>query len=177
MKISIKMEYKIIILQSLGFLLIINGIKRLHVVMYSKIYECFLNSINNNESNNDIIIQNENTLQCLTLNGYNNFSFEQLITHKLYLAIFGLILSISLVTIINWKYKVEFINSLTVLCMIIGISFIAFVSNLKIHVFLNFFGELFTNNLKYSNLITGLIFPIIGILIIILSKKNKSNFR
>ena len=147
----------LIILQWFGILFLINGVLRLYYSYYS-VEILFLN-IAEESSNSPEILSILDTL-------LNSQAFFSLGTY------FIGIISIAL---INWKKKIHYINTILVSIFL----FIIFPTGLlfkgKINTFFNYFDGLFSNDDAYSYFIAGIIFILVGSILILLSKNLKNN--
>jgi hypothetical protein len=150
-----KLNLKTILFQWFGIFFLINGILRFFYSVYAKEIVYLLTVKKETNGNKSLYI------------------ISDFLLHGTYIALGALLLGIIIITIRNWKNRIHFLNTIIVLILSsslfpIGIIFSGFTSN-----YLNSFGWLFVNDYKYSFLIGGITFTIIGSFLIWKSKPTK----
>lgn len=148
-----KTNLKLILFQWIGIIFIIFGIQRFFYAFYAEDLTNWLNAKANEESVNNMHLM-------------TSFLFNR-VYYALATALFGIII----VALINWKRKNDFINTSFVFILVVLIFISRILFNILIIQYINYFEQLFTKNLKYSYLIGGIIFTIIGS--VLLWKSNR----
>jgi hypothetical protein len=143
-----KFNLKLILLECLALIFIVNGIKRFYVAYNGKEFDALLN-------------EDWEKFDSLT-----NLSGPELLVNQIYWTMISLIVGILIVGIINWKYKFGIINSIVVLILTFGISATGIYSSGIINRYLNYFCGLFAEGYGMAFLIGGLIIFLVGITIL-----------
>lgn len=143
-----KLNFILILFQWFGLFFLINGILRLFYSFYA---EQILYLLKVKEKSNS----------WKTLNILNDFLYYQV-----YWAFGTFILGVTVIAFLNWKNKNHFLNSIVLFLLVFvifpsGIIFRGLISN-----YLNYFGGLFSKDYIYSFIIGGMIFSLIGGLLI-----------
>ncbi|WP_203296783.1 hypothetical protein [Luteirhabdus pelagi] len=150
-----KINYKLILLECLALIFIINGIKRFYVAYHGNKVDALMD-------------KDFEKFQSLT-----DVHPGQFFRYEAYWTFSSVIFGILLVGLINWKYKLGTINSLGVLLLTSGISATGFYMSGIINRYLNYFCAIFSEKYGMAFLIGGLIILLVGILI--LGKTIKMN--
>lgn len=150
-----QLNLKTILFQWFGIFFLIHGILRFFYSFNSKELIYLLNVKEETNSNK-------------TLNILSDFLW-----YGTYIAFGTFFLGIIIITLINWKNRIHFFNTIIVLILSfslfpIGVIFRGFISN-----YLNSFGWIFVKEYMYSFLIGGITFTLIGSFLIWKSKPTK----
>ncbi len=148
MKKKIRPNWKIIVAESIGIIFLIHGVSRLHKSYYSDIWKAFTES-DSEKLKNQIEIS------------LGDFLFESIM-----FGFYVLIASIVILLLIKWKMKLPIINTILSLFLVfllfpIGFFDIDFITSL-----FNSIGAIFTNDIGFSFLISGLTLTLIGFAIL-----------
>ena len=143
-----QINIKIILLESLALIFLINGIQRLYVASKGKIYEAALD---------------ENWVKFESL---TNESLGDVLAYRAFWTLGIIIVGIFVVGIINWKNKVRIINSIIVFGIIVGITVTGFFLSGITNQYLNYFCGIFAESYGISFFVGGNILTIIGIAIL-----------
>jgi hypothetical protein len=143
-----QINIKLILLECLALIFIINGIQRLYIASQGKIYDAVIN-------------ENWKKFESLTSDSIGEFFSNRA------LWTFGIILvGFLAVGIINWINKIRIINSIIVFLIIVGISVTGFFLSGTTNQYLNYFCGIFSESYGVSFFIGGTILTIIGIAIL-----------
>jgi len=148
LKKKIRPNWKIIVAESIGIIFLIHGVSRLHKSYYSDIWKAFTES-DSEKLKNQIEIS------------LGDFLFESIM-----FGFYVLIASIVILLLIKWKMKLPIINTILSLFLVfllfpIGFFDIDFITSL-----FNSIGAIFTNDIGFSFLISGLTLTLIGFAIL-----------
>ena len=143
-----QINIKLILLECLALIFIINGIQRLYIASQGKIYDAVING-------------NWKKFESLTSDSLGEFFYKRA------LWTFGIILvGFLAVGIINWINKIRIINSIILFLIIVGITMTGFFLNGIPNQYLNYFCELFAESYGLSFFIGGTILTTIGVAIL-----------
>ena len=143
-----KLKIKLILLESLSLIFIINGIRRLQIAYNGEKYEALIND-------------DWKKFKSLT-----NETVGDLFAYGALWVVGIIIFGILVIGFINWKNKIKIINSVAVFVIIIGIAVTGSFMSGIINKYLNYFCGLFAKSYSISFLIGGIILSLVGITIL-----------
>lgn len=159
-----KLNIRIILIQSLGVIFLINGIFQLKIFSVAEKYACAI-----------LYFQNQKS-ECWDRLFPNNESFSQFLSNVLLWKFLGLLIGVVFISFLNWKNKISFINTiLTSILIYTLLWFKFFKEGITTRLFISF-GNGFSNDFETQYLIGGITFTFIGVTILWLSVK-KSLFK
>jgi len=156
------LNLKAILFQWIGIIFFINGIQRLYLLFQYKKYFCLVESMRNPEN------------KCWKKLSSNESAVE-FVTNFLFWFFYAFILGIIILSILNWRHKIHWINSLLVFILTFILFPLKFFREGFGNTFFNAFWGLFTDNSTIENCIRGIIFTTIGIILSLISLKRKQN--
>jgi len=150
---------KVILFQWIGIVFFINGIQRLYLLFQDERYSCLYESINNPKND---------CWEKLNLNENVGDIISSFLMWFFYAFIFG----ITILSILNWRHKIHWINSLFVLILTFLLFPLKFFREGFGSIFFNSFWGIFTDDVTVENLIRGIIFTLIGLVLSNISLKE-----
>ncbi|WP_136669436.1 hypothetical protein [Flavobacterium sp. H122] len=148
-----KINIKIVLAQCVSLIFLINGIKRLILSSQAEKYKCLIDYFQNNESN------------CWKQFQSQYKTMANFIVFDAYFALYGFIIGIILIGVINWQNKKSPIYITSVLFIVLIPFATGILKKGIINNTFNTFGGLFSNDFGVKNLIGGIFFTLIGLLI------------
>ena len=143
-----KPNFKLIFLQLLGIIFLIYGTLRFFYSMYAE--ETF-KLLNHKEKNNSFEVVD---------------SIGQFFLNRFYFAFVISLLGISIISIINWKNKSNYINTIIVSISVFLVWFTGILFSNFINKYFNYFGGLVTKNYFYSFILGGIILTSISFILL-----------
>ncbi|MHB0756862.1 hypothetical protein [Polaribacter sp. M15] len=143
-----QINIKLIILESISMIFLVNGIQRLYVASQGQKYDALMS-------------QNWEKFESLT-----SESVGQFFANRAFWTLGIILVGILIIGIINWKNKIGIINTMLLFLIVIGIAMNGFFLTGITHQYLNYFCGIFAESWGISFLIGGIIITLIGILIL-----------
>ena len=146
-----KLNLKLILIQLLGIFFFIEGIQKFYIASDAERFMCLLKYDINSECWKNLNSTFTTLGDFLALRAYWSFGAS--------------VIGILIVSLINLKNKTSFLNTCFVFLLVVlifptGIFFRGIISD-----YFNYFGALFTKDYQYSFIISGIIFTLIGSLL------------
>jgi len=142
------LKFKIVLLEVLALIFIINGLQRLYVASQGAKFDALMN-------NNWELFESHTSL-----------TIGQFLSNRAIWTLITILFSFTIIGFINWINKIKIINSVLVFLFIIGISVTGFFMKGVINNYLNYFCGLFGHKYGTSFFIGGIILTIFGITIL-----------
>lgn len=142
-----KINLKIILLEILALFFFINGIQRLYVTSQGEKYQA-------------IFTDNWDKFESLT-----SLSPGEFILYRAYWAFGAFIVGSILIGIVNRRNKISVINLVIILIVMFLLFTAGLFTNSLINIYMNSFGGLFSDSFATSNLIGGVVFTLISIVL------------
>lgn len=146
-----KLNLKLILIQLLGIFFFIEGIQKIYIASDAERFMCLLKYDVNSECWKNL-----------------NSTFTTLgdfLAKRAYWSFGAFVIGILIISLINLKNKKPFLNTFFVFLL----AFLIFPTGIffrgKISDYFNYFGGLFAKNYQYSFIISGIIFTLIGSLL------------
>ena len=143
---KIKPNWKTILAESIGIIFLIHGVGRLHKSYYSDIWKAFIHS---DKLKNEVVIN------------LGDFLLESIM-----FGFYVLIVSIMILLLIKWKMKLPLTDTFLSLILVFLLFPIGFFKINFITALFNSIGAIFTNDIGFSFLISGLILTLIGLTVL-----------
>ena len=156
------LNIKAILFQWIGIIFFINGIQRLYLLFQDEKYSCLIESLKNPKNN---------CWKTLSLNERVGDVISNFLLWFFYAFLFGIII----LSILNWRNKIHWINSLFVLILTFILFPLKFFREGFGNNFFNSFWGEFTHNITYENCIRGIIFTFVGIILFAISLNRKQS--
>ncbi|MEX0998273.1 MAG: hypothetical protein WDZ45_14580 [Flavobacteriaceae bacterium] len=152
-----KIKIKIVLFETIALIFIIHGLQRLYVASQGAKYDALMN-------------ENWEKFEYLT-----NLTAGQFLANRGIWTFGILITGVLVIGFLNWKKKINIINSILLFLLIIGIAPTGFYMKGIVNNYLNYFSGLFGEKYGISFFIGGTILTLIGITILwmTLSKYKK----
>jgi hypothetical protein len=148
-----KINFKIILVQFIGCIFLIQGIQNLYFATQTEKFYCYIEYFKNPKC------------QCYQRLGLNGIVGEFM--SDVYLWFFyGFVIGIILIIIINWKKNRHPLNSILLFVLLFILFPIRFFRNEYVSLMFRQIGELFTPDFKVQNIIGGITYTLIGSLIL-----------
>jgi hypothetical protein len=158
LKKKIRPDWKIIIAESIGIIFLIHGVSRLHKSYNSDIWKAFLESDSEN------------------LKNQIGISLGDFLLNSIMFGFYILIVSVMILLLIKWKMKLPLIDTFLSLILVFLLFPIGFFEIDFITALFNSIGAIFSNDIGYSFLISGLILTLIGLIILWKGIKINKNY-
>lgn len=142
-----KINLKIILLEILALFFFINGIQRLYVTSQGEKYQA-------------IFTDNWDKFESLTSLSPGEFTL-----YRAYWAFGAFIVGSILIGIVNRRNKISVINLVIILIVMFLLFTAGLFTNSLINIYMNSFGGLFSDSFATSNLIGGVVFTLISIVL------------
>jgi hypothetical protein len=158
LKKKIRLNWKIIVAESIGIIFLIHGVSRLHKSYYSDIWKAFLES-------------DSEKLKNITEISLGDFLIESIM--------FGFwvqIASVLILLLVKWKIKRPLIDTILSLILVFLLFPMGFFNIDFITGLFNSIGAIFTNDIGFSFLISGLILTLIGLTVLWKGMKINKNY-
>lgn len=158
MKKKIRLNWKIIVAESIGIIFLIHGVSRLHKSYYSDIWKAFLES-------------DSEKLKNITEISLGDFLIESIM-----FGFWVLIASVLILLLVKWKIKLPLIDTILSLILVFLLFPMGFFNIDFITGLFNSIGAIFTNDIGFSFLISGLILTLIGLTVLWKGMKINKNY-
>jgi hypothetical protein len=155
---KIKPNWRIILTESIGVIFLIHGFGRLQKSYYSDIWKAFL------ESDSE------------KLKTQIGISLGDFLLETIMFGVYVLIVSVIILLLIKWKMKLPLIDTFLSLILVFSLFPIGFFEIDFITALFNSIGAIFSNDIGYSFLISGLILTLIGLTILWKGIKTNKNY-
>jgi hypothetical protein len=143
-----KINIKIVLFETIALIFIINGLQRLYVASQGAKYDA-------------IMSDNWEKFESLT-----TLTIGQFIANRAIWTLIIILMGVLVIGLINWKNKINIINSILLFLLIIGVSFTGFFMKGIVNNYLNYFSGLFGETYGTPFFIGGTILTLIGITIL-----------
>ncbi|WP_191100654.1 hypothetical protein [Olleya marilimosa] len=153
-----KLNWKIIVAESIGIIFLIHGSKRFHISYYSDIWKA-------------LIDVDSEKLESLKIKNVGQFLYDS--------QIFGFwifLVWVLLILLFKWKIKLPLADTILTLILVFLLFPIGFFNIDFITGLFNSIGALFTNDIGFSFLISGLILTLIGLGLLWVGIKINKNY-
>ena len=145
----IKINFKIILVQFIGCIFLIQGIQNLYFATQTEKYNCFIEYLKNPKCE---------CFQKLRLNEFGGEFMSEVYLWFFYGFVIGIIISF----IINWKKNTHPLNSVLLFVILFLLFPIHFFRNEYVSLIFRQFGEIITQDFGVQNIIGGITYTIIG---------------
>lgn len=145
----IKINFKIILVQFIGCIFLIQGIQNLYFATQTEKYNCYVEYLKNPKCE---------CFQKLRLNGFGGEFMSEVYLWFFYGFVIGIIISF----IINWKKNRHPLNSVLLFVILFLLFPIHFFRNEYVSLIFRQFGEIITQDFGVQNIIGGITYTIIG---------------
>ena len=145
----IKINFKIILVQFIGCIFLIQGIQNLYFATQTEKYNCFIEYLKNPKCE---------CFQKLRLNGFGGEFMSDVYLWFFY----GFVIGIFITSIINWKKNRHPLNSVLLIVLLFILFPIHFFRNEYVSLIFRQFGEIITQDFGVQNIIGGMTYTIIG---------------
>lgn len=162
-----------LILEVVGFYLIIQAVQLFHFVIKSKYYECIFSSIH--AMKNIDAYDGPSSVDCKNLFD-RGITVGQFLGQRGRWALMALLISIIIVFLLNRKRPLHYCLSILVSLILIGLLFLRILLNIEILSDLNSISYTLTSELKYSCMLSGIIFMILGTILIGLGLRSTRHY-
>ena len=149
----IKINFKIILVQFIGCIFLIQGIQNLYFATQTEKYNCYIEYLKNPKCE---------CFQKLRLNGFGGEFMSDVYLWFFY----GFVIGIFITSIINWKKNRHPLNSVLLIVLLFILFPIHFFRNEYVSLIFRQFGEIITQDFGVQNIIKGITYTIIGSLIL-----------
>jgi hypothetical protein len=149
----IKINFKIILVQFIGCIFLIQGIQNLYFATQTEKYNCYIEYLKNPKCE---------CFQKLRLNGFGGEFMSDVYLWFFY----GFVIGIFITSIINWKKNRHPINSVLLFVILFLLFPIHFFRNEYVSLIFRQFGEIITQDFGVQIIIGGITYTIIGSLIL-----------
>jgi hypothetical protein len=148
-----KINFKIILIQFIGCIFLIQGIQNLYFATQTEKFYCYIEYFKNPKC------------ECYQRLGLNGIVGEFM--SDVYLWFFyGFVIGIILIFIINWKKNRHPLNSILLFFLLFCLFLIRFFRNEYVSLMFRQVGELFTQDFGVQNIIGGITYTLIGSLVL-----------
>jgi hypothetical protein len=158
LKKKIRLNWKIIVAESIGIIFLIHGVSRLHKSYYSDIWKAFLES-------------DSEKIKNITEISLGDFLIESIM-----FGFWVLIASVLILLLVKWKIKLPLIDTILSLILVFLLFPMGFFNIDFITGLFNSIGAIFTNDIGFSFLISGLILTLIGLTVLWKGMKINKNY-
>jgi hypothetical protein len=156
-----KINFKIILVQFIGCIFLIQGIQNLYFATQTEKFYCYIEYFKNPKC------------KCFQRLGLNRIVGEFM--SDIYLWFFyGFVFGMILIFIINWKKNRHLLNSILLFVLLFCLFLVRFFRNEYVNLIFRQFGNIFTQDFGVQNIIGGIIYTLIGSLLLWKSYRMKS---
>ena len=158
MKKKLKLNWEIIVAESIGIIFLIHGSKRLHTSYYSDIWKALLE------------------LDSEKMENFKTKSIGQFLYDSLSFGFWIFLVWVLLLLVFKWKIKLPLADTILTLILVFLLFPIGFFNIDLVTRLFNSIGAIFTNDIGFSFLISGLILTLIGLGILWKGTKINRNY-
>jgi len=148
-----KINFKIILLQFIGCIFLIQGIQNIYFTTQIEKYYCYIEYFTNPKCE---------CFKKLNLNGMSG----EFISNIFLWFFYGFLIGIILIIIINWKKNRHPLNSIITFAILFVLFPIRFFRNEYVNLIFLLIGKLLTPDFRVQNIIGGVIYTLIGSIIL-----------
>jgi phosphoglycerol transferase MdoB-like AlkP superfamily enzyme len=148
-----KINFKILLIQFIGCIFLIQGIQNLYFATQTEKYNCYIEYLKNTKCK---------CFQKLHLDGFGGEFMSDVYLWFFY----GFIIGIFVTCIINWKKNRHPFNSILLFVLLFILFPIRFFRNEYVSLMFRQVGKLFTQDFGVQNIIGGITYTLIGSLIL-----------